>query len=300
MNEKVFIWTEAYGCGEILPPMVNSFLAHHKNQLNIFATEKDFEHLKYIDNEQIRKISLEHENPRINKRVRAGYKRGHLGTARLWSYIIRSSNERFFVHLDADTIFVDNVINELLSSLIDNEFAIVGSRRPYKFRTYRLNGSGAKVLNQLPDVINTDCFGFDKSYVSTFPTFILTRRILGKRQLSRPIIDFFDPIVFEVIKKGGAINYADSPFDGPSSRANKESAFHEKRISFSAVGSGSNFYKNPTSKTSPGYRNYALSSYSLYSHLLLNTELNIPILEDKLIINKIKRLDRTLWKLKND
>ena len=297
MNENLFVWTEAYGCGEILPPMVNSFLAHHESQLNIFATTKDFEFLKDIDDERVRKICIDLENKTIHKRVSRGYRKGHLGTARLWSYIIRSRNERYFIHLDADTIFLDNVLNELSESLIVKKFAVVGSRRPYRFRTYRLYGREAKALDKLPDAVNTDCFGFDKKYLSTFPAWLFTRRILGKRQFRRPIIDFFDPIVFEAIKKNGKINYIDSPSSGSSSKTNDKSDFHLKRISFSAVGSGLNFFKNPKTKTSPGYRNFALSSYSLYSNVFLGKKLEIPILENEEINNKIKKLDRTTWKL---
>ena len=46
MNQDVFIWTEAFNCGEILPPMVQSYLAHHAEPLNIFASEKDFEFMQ--------------------------------------------------------------------------------------------------------------------------------------------------------------------------------------------------------------------------------------------------------------
>jgi hypothetical protein len=70
-----------------------------------------------------------------------------------------------------------------------------------------------------------------------------------------------------------------------------------KRISFAAVGSGINFYNNSEVITSPGYKKFALASYSLYSKYILNRDLNIEILNDDLIISKLKKLDKLNWKI---
>ena len=45
LAKDVFIWTEAFNCGEILDPMLKSYLAHNEFELNIFGTSKDFNHV---------------------------------------------------------------------------------------------------------------------------------------------------------------------------------------------------------------------------------------------------------------
>ena len=298
MNQDVFIWTEAFNCGEILPPMVQSYLAHHAESLNIFASEKDFEFIDSIKDSRLILNSLEKTNIKIYRKIISGYKKGHLGTANLWSYLIRNQKEKIFIHLDADNIFVDNATKELIQKLYFEKYALVGSRRPYRMRTYRLEGFDVKKLNNLPDVVNTDCFGFNTSFIKKFPIWLLKRRILGKRQLKRPIIDFFDPISFEIIDKGGKVFFMDSPNDGNSSVTNLESDFHSKRISFAAVGSGLNFFKNPDAKSSEGYIRYAKASYSLFSNLILGKKLNFPLLKDEKLLQQISRLDKEKWILR--
>ena len=297
MNKNYFIWTEAVKCGEILAPMIESYLSHHDYPLHVFATDEDFQYISHIKNPLIRYCSLNSISKSLVEKIERGYKKGHLGTAKLWSYLIRNQSERFYIHLDADTIFLDNVTNEIKYSLQEGKYALVGSRRPYKYRTYRLTGRDAKALNRLPDVVNTDCFGFDRSFFRISPEWLLTRKILGRRQFRRPIIDFFDPISFEILDNGGLIHYLDSQSDGVSASPNLQSNFHSKRISFSAVGSGLNFYKNPSAKSSAGYKKFALSSFSLYSNLILKIPIDIPMLDDSNLIKRISKLDRTTWKI---
>lgn len=298
LADNVFIWTEAFNCGEILNPMIASYLKHNDFTLNVFGTSEDFKEvqsssplLKFHDLRKNKKTT------KIEKKILNSYKSGHKGTAELWSYIIRSKKERYFIHLDSDTVFLDDVITDLINSVKINENSLVGSRRPYLHRTYRKSGLDGAMLNRLPDVVNTDCFIFDKNYISLKPAWNLRRKIWGKRPLSHPVVDFFDPISFEIIKKGGKVHYIDSPNLGSQSFTNLKSDFHNKRISFAAVGSGLNFYKNPKTKTSPGYRNFALASYSLYSRWLLNKDIAISPLDDPDLIIKLKKLNQNTWKL---
>ena len=297
MNQEIFIWTEAFNCGEILPPMVKSYLTHHDESLNIFATEKDFEFISSIKDSRLIFHCLEKTNMKVHRKIVSGYNKGHSGTANLWTYLLRHRKEQIFIHFDADNIFLDNVTAELIDKLCYESYALVGSRRPYRMRAYRLTGRDAEKLNNLPDVVNTDCFGFNTSYIKKFPSWLLKRKIVGKRQLFRPIIDYFDPISFEIIDKGGKVYFLDSPTQGKSAKTNFDSDFHNKRISFAAVGSGLNFFKNPKVKSSPGYKKFALASYSLYSNRILGIPLNIPMLDDESLNAKINKLDKNKWAL---
>ena len=72
----------------------------------------------------------------------------------------------------------------------------------------------------------------------------------------------------------------------------------QKRISFAAVGSGLNFYKNPNVETSPGYKNFALSSYSLFAKWLLNKDIGIVPLDAPEIVRKLEKLNQKTWSIR--
>jgi len=175
---------------------------------------------------------------------------------------------------------------------------LVGSRRPYLHRSYRKSGSDGIRLDKLPDVVATDCFIFDKKLIQKRPYWYLNRKIVGRRPIKHPVVDFFDPVSFEIIAKGGLVLYMDSPNDGTSSVTNFDSEFMQKRISFAAVGSGLNFYKNPNVETSPGYKNFALSSYSLFAKWLLNKDIGIVPLDAPEIVSKLEKLNQTTWSIR--
>ena len=40
-SNSFFIWTEAVGCGEILPPCLESYLKHHKEKIHVFGYPED-------------------------------------------------------------------------------------------------------------------------------------------------------------------------------------------------------------------------------------------------------------------
>jgi len=298
LAKDVFIWTEAFNCGEILNPMLKSYLAHNKFELNIFGTSIDFDHVTsesallkfhYLKNDK--------KTFKLENKILKNYKYGHKGTAELWKYLIIRRPERYFIHLDSDTIFLGDVITELIESVKLEGYSLVGSRRPYLHRTYRKSGSDGIHLDKLPDVVATDCFIFDKKLIQKWPHWYLKRKIVGRRPIKHPVVDFFDPVSFEIIDKGGSVLYIDSPEEGSSSVTNSESEYLQKRISFAAVGSGVNFYKNPEVKTSPGYRNFALSSYSLYSKWLLNKDIGVTALDAPEIINRLEKLNQNTWKI---
>lgn len=296
LSDGVFVWTEAYNCGEILNPMLSSYITHHDIPINVFATSED---IKKIDN--LSDLIIYHDLGAMNskkgieKRILKGYKKGHKGTAELWSYIIRSRSERFFLHLDSDTIFLRDSITDLLLAVKQYGFNLAGSRRPYLNRTYRKSGREGRALDKLHDVVNTDCFVFDKEFINTKPNFWFKRKILGRRVSKKPVIDFFDPVSFEIVKNRGRVLYMDSPTDGQSAFPKSNSDFHQNRISFAAVGSGLNFYKNSEVKTSAGYKQFAISSYSLFAKYLLNQNIGITPLNEPDLVKKLEKLNKIKW-----
>lgn len=299
MDYGTFIWTEAFNCPEILDPMVRSFFHHHKNHyLNIFLSKSDREVFKF-NHPRLRihvlnrglwaKLTLKSENY-----ILKGFEKGHLGTARLWAYIFRGIRAQQYIHLDADQVFVGEVIADVESKLHE-DFMLVGTRRPYLHRSYRKEGKDGRQLDLLPDVMNTDLLGIKRNGIKRKHSPLLVRRIRGARILRHPIIDFFDPIMFEIIRRGSKVYYLDSPSSGKQSSQNKNSRFFTSRISFAAVGSGVNFSKNPEAKTSSSYINFALASWSLYSLYLLDRKLSIEPLKDLELISRLERLDKKNW-----
>ena len=87
---KYFIWTEAVGCGEILPPMLKSYLAHHNLQINVIGNNKDLEFIDGINSIQVNRISVESFGLKFSRKLKESYKYGHTGTALLWYQIGRA------------------------------------------------------------------------------------------------------------------------------------------------------------------------------------------------------------------
>ena len=296
---SLFIWTEAFNCGEILDPMLKSYVKHHNYPIHVFGKKEDFSAVS-VKSDLIIYQSLNKKRPRlksIEDKVINGYQKGHKGTAILWEYLINSRQEKIFIHLDSDTIFLDEVITSLITAIETEGYAIAGSRREYKNRPYRKKGIDGALLNLRPDCVNTDCFAFNRQYVAKRPRFWLRRKILGRRVSLRPVVDAFDSVTFDLIKKGKGIKYIDSPNAGLQSFINLESRFMQSRISFAAVGSGCNFYKNGHAGIPSGYSGYALASYSLFAREFLNTNIGIDPINDEKLKEKIAKLDKVNWRL---
>ncbi len=298
---KVFIWTEAYNCGEILEPMLSSYLAHNKYPIHVYGTDKDFQEIKVKSNLVIFESlnSKKYFRKSLENKILVGYTKGHKGTAILWEYIINSHKEEILIHLDSDNIFLDDVIKDLIHAIEVEENDIAGSRRPYKQRHYRRDGKDSEQLDARPDAVNTDCFAFVTGKIRKFPGFWLRRKILGRRVSLKPVVDAFDPVTFEIIKRNGKVKYMDSPDAGFHSTADWGSRFLESRISFAAVGSGCNFFKNGSGKVPLHYAEYALASYSLFASEFLNKKTGIPPLINEGLTTKLSKLNKKTWELNN-
>jgi hypothetical protein len=300
VKNEVFVWTEAFNCGEILSPMLSSYLKHNNFPIHVYGTQNDFDEIS-LKSELVvcEKLTGKDNSRSIESKILNGYKRGHRGTAILWEYLINSRSEKIFIHLDSDTIFLDNVVSDLINAVLNDGYAIAGARRAYRNRTYRVTGIDGKMLNLRPDVVHTDCFAFNKQYIKKQNRFWLRRKILGKRVSIKPVVDFFDSVTFDIIKEGGRIRYMDSPNNGFHSSVNRDSKFMQSRISFAAVGSGCNFYRNGSKGIPQGYSDYALASYSLFANQLLNKDIGVPPLKNEEVEQKLAILDKENWALRS-
>jgi hypothetical protein len=299
MSPSPYIWTEALGCGEILPPMLSSFLYHHNFRIHVYIYEEDLEFLP-DDNRVIPELITESANSLIQRKsLELSFQRGHAGTAQLWANIICRESNRALIHLDADTIFLGNVVDPLLQH--QEDFSVVGSRRPYR-NTEALRGIRKNHLRFRPDAVNTHCFLFNATGL-TLDVGELTRKITANSQkkwekIFRPVIDFFDPITFQLQKQNG-IYYMDSSDQGKHGFYSREGSFESSMISFSAVGSGAAIYKNKTNSGSESYQQFALKSFALYSKELLKNDLDLPLLDSKFLRDKLANLDQNTWTLRN-
>lgn len=300
-NLSVFVWTEAFNCSEILPPFIQSFKKHHSFPIHVFTSKEELGRIPAIPGVYASSLP----NSKVNRLLKSthnsvitGYHKGHLGTARVWSNVIRSRTEDVLVHVDADTVFLADCITPLIK-ILEEDMDIVGARRPYLFRSYRKEGIDGRMLDKRPDTLNTDLIAFRRESIPNKYSPFLTRRIRGRRPIRYPVVDFFDPVVFRMIENRKRIYYFDSPDKGSQSLQNLESPIFTNRISFAAVGSGLNFFKNPEAQTSPGYRAYALASYSLFAKYLLGENVGIPPLDAPELVNRLEKLDKTSWTIIN-
>jgi hypothetical protein len=224
---------------------------------------------------------------------------GHNGTALLWEKVITTAKTPYLIHLDADTVFLGDVVSKITDKL-ELGYTIVGTRRPYRNSQAKKNALNNILLYMRRDAVNTHCFGFNKESISIESTKL--RQAIngqGRNRLSQrvfPVIDFFDRVTFNLARKG-KIFYLDSSSQGKYGIHTREGDLESKMISFAAVGSGCSFYKNPLAQSSPTYKEFALASYSLYSSWLLETNIEIDPLDSPFLTEKLSKLNKTNWTL---
>ena len=297
---------EALGCGEILPPALLSYVKHHEYPLHVFVYEQDLHHLPQhhlLVPVIISSESNESHHTEIfglsEEKLRDAYQLGHNGTALLWSHIINNSEASLLIHLDADTVFLGEVVSKIVDKLSQG-FGAVGTRRPYRKSQAKKSLINRILLHFRRDAVNTHCFGFNKEMISISPSMI-QRSIngQGRNRVSQrlfPVIDFFDRVTFNLARSGG-IYYLDSEHQGRHGFHARDGEIEGKMISFAAVGSGCSFHKNPFAKSSPTYKSFALASFALYSKWLLDLELEIEPLDAPFLTDKLSRLNKSTWTL---
>lgn len=295
-----FVWMEALGCGELLEAATQSYLAHHDIPIHVIGFAEDLAMLSA--NDLIIPLVID-SNPGTlgvtDEEIKEAYKFGHKGTALLWSKLIVNRPEDLLIHLDADNIFVGEVLSPILDSLKAG-YAVVGTRRPYRNRVARGGRFAGFIHYFRRDCVNTHCFGFNKTLISlreeSIFDFIEGRARNKYTPRILPIIDFFDRMTFYLARKGG-IFYLDSESQDPHGQHFRTGRIESNLISFSAVGSGIAFYKNKSVQTSPTYIDFAIGSYSLYSKYVIGKLIDYPPMDSPYLIGLLERLNKENWTL---
>jgi hypothetical protein len=298
-KSNLFIWTEAFNCAELLNPVLKSFCKTSEYHVNAFVFDFEFGKINFFNDQVIyHKIPTKFDirdvkRTLIGKWIRAGYKRGHLGTARFWSYLIKSRKEKYFVHFDSDILFLSDSIEEFELGF-SNGAACIGRRRMYLY-----NKNNIDRVRGIRDCIDTVFFGFKTNFLRFFPYFVLTSLIRGAGSINYfwRTLDFFDKISL-ILSRFGKIIYLDSPEAGDSAEVNYDSKFNKSFIEiFSAVGTGCAVWNKFGSAGGlnldklSDYQKYALSNYSFYAKYILKKPIDFPSTEDTKLLEKLIALN---------
>lgn len=274
MKNKVFIFTEAYNCGLILRKCLESFFKYHPDEVvNVFGTAKDFKELGKFKGVEYFELSDDME-------LKECFKHGHLGTAHIGARVIQefSSGYDYIIHFDSDVIFRKESLS-LLYEKIDEGYSLIGPRRCYKN-----NMNNRKDLSELADVTQTYFYAFDKTKIKPRSFNELRQMVVGfYNPLGHPILDYFDPVSFEILNNGGTAFFLDvNQVGGLTETGTRENIFNELNkdmdfgshiIHFAGVGSGRKFYLQGLDSASNEYASWALSRYGLYSKVIFGIEL---------------------------
>lgn len=320
MRDDTFVWTEVYNCGEIGAVAIRSFLAHHPDiVVHVYGETEDLAEIP--DAPTVKKVELPHglgselksfawryfgrSTPEITTDyLQKGFARGHLGTARLWAYLIMSRPESRMVHFDSDIVFLGNVVTDVIQQL--DAHHLVGP-----VRNYKNNRNNLDYVRHLADVTQTCCFGFDKQKIERHSYRELVKMCLGAyNPKGHSVIDFFDPVMFEILGNDGRISFL--PHDevgGCNLEGSRKNAlatandfetpfkidFGSKLIHFSAVGSGINIYRNKKVRIAESYRQYALDRYALFAKVFHGRDIGIDLSPYDALISHLKLIDTDHW-----
>jgi hypothetical protein len=281
-NKDVFIFTIAYNCGKVLNKMLESFHEHHDAKIHIFGTHKDFKAaLKHNNNEYI-ELSTDEQ-------VREYFKQGHLGTSYIWTKVLKGEygNYKKVIQIDSDVIFRDECLSDILNKF-DEGYDLVGPRRPYE--NNKCGRDDVRGLG-LPDAVSTYFLGINLEKISNYEFNTLHRMVVGYyNPFGYPIIDFFDPVSFDIIKNGGKMFYlnfkdygcADEQgnSDNGFPKMNELYDFGNKIIHFAGIGSGQNFVNNGPGNVPTTYVDWAKERYALYMKLFYNEDVGVSFDEE--------------------
>ena len=304
------IFTECVNCPELAYSALKSFSYFHRDLIvNVYLTNADLDYFK-----QNKKELLESKNIKFilvdDKLIKIYHQSGHLGTAILWTNVINEFRNTIkkVIHFDSDVIFTGDVVYDIIYSLV------IGNDLVGPIRSYKNNHNGREDIKYLSDVCSTYCFGFNPNKVSDFDYDTLVSMVRGfHNPLNHPILDFFDPVSFDILKNGGKISYIDyntiGNMDINGSKSNKYTKINnifdvgDKIMHFSAIGSGINYLKLkskglqtqvPLSYIEAGLRSYNIYNYLVYNKPLEITDRNIKETVEEfkpIFIGKIKDIE---------
>lgn len=310
-DTNVFIYTEIVSCGKIGKIALDSFHKYHDYPVHVYGTKEDFGWITQHKNN----IFIE-----VDSAVLIGYERGHVGTALLWEKVIKECPADTMIHFDSDVIFRANIVDEMIER--STTYDLIGP-----IRNYHRNPHGRSDISHLTDICQTNCTLWKKSKIS--PRYLTgktvwslrslftksplqlarglkwkLKHLLSKNKLSTfarmihgtynpfpfPTIDFFDPVMFDMIQNGAKIFHLScDEVGGWDAHGSRDNAFADinnfptpykldfgsKLVHFSCVGSGMNFYLHPERALHVGkaYVAASLDRYALFCKIFYNETL---------------------------
>jgi hypothetical protein len=296
-----FVWTEVFNCGTLAQVLLPSYVKHHYLPIHVYGFPSDLSNLPGHDLivpvpiSDDPRVHVEHSRGLREDYLRAGYRFGHLGTARLWAYLIKTRPEKNLIHVDSDVIFLGDAVHDIEDAL-DRGSVLAGRRRMYRF-----NLNGRDDVRKRADCVDTYCFGFDRRAARARSNWGLVRQIRGQtiigRMRGQRVIDFFDTVAFRVMKSGN-VAYLDSSHSGSSSARNLNSVFSSKILEVrSAVGTGCAIFNGHGKLVPEPYRKYALESFSIFAYYLLGIETGIARPTPGDLEAKLLQIDRQSWSI---
>lgn len=274
MENKAFIFSEAYGCGLILKKCLESFFKYHPDtKVNVFGTHKDFKEIGKFKNVEYFELSDDQE-------LKECFKHGHMGTAHIGARVIKefSNGYDYIIHFDSDIIFRKESIS-LLTNKIKDGYDLIGP-----IRCYEKNMNGKTDLIGLEDVSQTYFYAFNKTKISEYDFPTLRQMIVGYHNpLGHPILDYFDPVSFDILKNGGKIFFL-SPDDvgGLTEEGNRKNKFPElnddmdwgsNMMHWAGVGSGKKYHTQGPGQASKSYVDWAIKRFALYNKIFYEEDI---------------------------
>lgn len=275
VENNYYIYTECVNCPEICVNAILSYIKYHPYKVHVYLTENDKEYFdRHINNPQIIFHLLDNNMRDIYTQD------GHLGTAIIWEKAIRSYYNYKIIHFDSDVVFREDAVNDIIKGLYTHD--LVGPIRCYKH-----NRNGRDDIRHQSDVVSTYCFGFNSKMIdiNKYDSDVLVRMVRGNHSPhGLHILDFFDPVSYEILNNGGTSLFIDfNTFGGLNQEGGRDNRYPlvnkwtdcgDKIIHFSSVGSGLNFHKgikNNISTSVPStYVEYSLKTLAMYNFLLFN------------------------------
>lgn len=290
MSNETFIFSICYNCGKILNKALESFFKYHPDEtVHVFGTSKDFKELKQF------KKNIEFVELSGDIKLKELYKNGHIGTAYIMSKILKMEygDYKYIIHFDSDVVFREECLSDIYSGF-DDGYAIIGQRRGYEKNRCNRND-----LSGIQDAIGTCFFGLNIEKLPERDFNTLMNMVVGYyNPHHHPILDFFDPVTFDIIYNGGKVKYLDYNDYGSSNEngswendypeLNLLFDFGKKFIHFAGIGSGMNFINNGSGNVSETYVSWAKERYSLYMKIFYDENSVIPY--DIIAYNKIKSI----------
>ena len=276
MSDNFYIFTECVNCPEIGVNAVISYSKYHKHPVHVYLSKKDLEYFQRnnITSPNIKFVLVSEDLPEVFN------KSGHHGTAVIWTNAIFTQKGKNLIHFDADVIFRGNLVDDIMEKMNEG-YDLVGPVRCYKH-----NRNKRDDIRHQPDVTHTFCFGFNTQKIDNYPQNIIWQMVRGFHSPDgMRILDYFDPIGFNILKNGGKIYHIHEDITGGLTQEggydNKYIDLNgvvgdvgDKIIHFAGVGSGLNFKKsqenNTEIKVGKSYVHFGLGTLANYRYLLFN------------------------------